>query len=194
MSRSSHTPPDLSASRERLALEAHAARVQERIRSCAGCGLCCTEAYNTAQILPVEALRIAAHLLALPTPRRDELVRRLERTTQSKGLRLDSPAVPYTCPFLERDATCALPRTVKPTLCLSFNPIAADSCDQEPGRFFPAYDVERARNRRANLPSSPSPIPPAVLAALHRLREREGRPTEPAPRRSRKSRRTPPRD
>ncbi|HMS16253.1 MAG TPA: hypothetical protein PKA37_05385 [Planctomycetota bacterium] len=171
--------PHLAASRERLELEAHVGSVQDSIRSCRDCGLCCTKAHNSAQILPIEALRIAQHLLDLPEARRQELVSRLQATTQENGLKMGGPAVPYTCSFLNSDATCALPRSIKPTLCLSFNPLDEDTCDQEPDWFFPTHDVDVIRNLRASLPKVQSSIPPAVLAALDDLRSvsRERKPT-----------------
>lgn len=140
-------------------------RVQREIRSCAGCGACCTDEYNSVRILPIEARRIAEHWAELPRSQVAELAARLRATNAAFGLRLAGPQAPYTCPFLEEDRTCCLPLGVKPTACLSFNPITSDACTQEPELYHRAYDEERLRNQQAGLSPRRSPIPPAVLRA-----------------------------
>jgi Fe-S-cluster containining protein len=166
MARASRSRPSGRPGQARAALLDHVRRVQVEIRTCAGCGLCCTAAHNTAQILPVEAHRIAEHLRGLAAPRRAALHHRLQRAVREFGLGPGGPPRHYTCAFLEPDARCALPLEVKPTLCLSFNPRTPDSCDQEPTWFHEAHDHEVAENRRRGLPMQRSAIPAAVLAAL----------------------------
>ncbi|MHB8763426.1 MAG: YkgJ family cysteine cluster protein [Deferrisomatales bacterium] len=149
-------------------LERHVVRVQREVRSCAGCGACCTEAYNSVRILPAEAERIAEHLARLGALRRKALVARLRAAVERHGLRAAGGPTPYDCPFQEADLSCALPLAVKPTACLSFNPVNPDSCDQDPELYHAAHDEERRRNREAGLPSRRSAIPVEVLAALAR--------------------------
>jgi Fe-S-cluster containining protein len=150
----------------RAALQRHVLDVQRTIRTCTGCGLCCTEAHNTMQILPVEAERIVAHLSRLPAARRDALVQRARdavarwRLDRARGLRR------YTCSFLQPDMSCALPFDSKPVACLSFNPLTPDRCDQEPERFEAAGAEVDAANRAAGLPQRRRPIPVAVLERL----------------------------
>ena len=152
----------------RAALQRHVLEVQRTIRSCTGCGLCCTAAHNTMTILPFEAERIVAHLRRLPAGRRDALVARARaavtrwRLAQGRGLRH------YTCSFLEPDMSCALPLHVKPVACLSFNPLTPEACDQEPEWFAKAGAEAAAANRAARRPASRRPIPAAVLAAIAR--------------------------
>lgn len=149
---------------ERAALQAHVLDVQRRIRSCAGCGACCTEAYNTMQVLPIEGRRIAGHLARLPPARRAALLERARAAVARWSLR--RPGLRrYTCSFLEPDLTCALPADVKPVACLSFNPLTPDRCDQEPDWFEGAWRELRAANRAAALPARRRPIPVAVLEA-----------------------------
>ncbi len=140
-------------------------RVQREVRSCAGCGACCTEEYNAVRILPIEGWRIAQHLATLPPRRSAELVSRLRAASAAFGLRVGGAQRRYTCPFLEEDQTCCLPLGVKPTACLSFNPVAADACAQEPELYHRAHDQERLRNQEAGLPPRRAPIPLAVLNA-----------------------------
>ena len=153
----------------RAALERHVRHVQRTVRTCTGCGLCCTETYNSQQILPVEAERIAAHLRTLPAARRDSLLERARRAVSRWRLRRSRAALPrYTCSFLDADLRCALPLGVKPVACLSFNPLTPDACDQEPEWFAPAGAEVTAANRAAGLSARRQPIPVAVLDALER--------------------------
>jgi Fe-S-cluster containining protein len=147
-------------------LERHAIAVQRTVRTCGGCGQCCTEAYNAVRILPVEAARVAHYLDTLPPAHRDRLLRRARETVERYGLRGDGPKVRYTCPFLEDDLGCALPLHVKPTACLSFNPVDPDRCEQEPAWYFPVHDREERENRRAGFDARDAPIPVALLAAV----------------------------
>jgi hypothetical protein len=57
----------------------HVLETQRTVRSCTGRGLCCTGAYNTVRILPIEAARIAQHVGGLEVGRRRLLVARLRR-------------------------------------------------------------------------------------------------------------------
>jgi Fe-S-cluster containining protein len=152
----------------RRELERHVLDVQRTIRSCSGCGLCCTQSFNAVQILPPEGERIARHLASLPAERRAELEERVARTIRRHHLRDDAAPRRYTCAFLEADFRCALPLDVKPVACLAFNPITPDSCDQEPERYHAAHaEVERedaSRRRRGGLRA----IPIAVRNALPR--------------------------
>jgi len=165
-------PARSAAAPARAALERHVVQVQRTIRTCTGCGLCCTATYNTMQILPWEGARIAAHLQNLPASRRDTLVGRLRaavrrwRLRRSDRDRAAGRLLHYTCAFLEPDMSCALPLDIKPVACLSFNPLSADSCDQEPHWFRRAGQEVEARNRAAGLPMQREPIPVAALAAL----------------------------
>jgi len=137
--------------------------VQRTVRTCGGCGQCCTEGYNAVRILPVEAARVARYLDTLPAARRDRLLRRARGAVEQYGLRGDGPKVRYTCPLLEDDLRCALPLQVKPTACLSFNPLDPDRCGQEPAWYFAVHDREERENRRAGLGAREAPIPVAVL-------------------------------
>ncbi len=147
-------------------LERHVIAVQRTVRTCGGCGQCCTEGYNAVRILPAEAVRIVRHLGGLPPARRDPLLRRAWESVERYGLRSDGPKVRCTCPFLEDDLRCALPLRVKPTACLSFNPLGPGRCGQEPGWYFAVHDREEIENRRAGLDARDAPIPVAVLATL----------------------------
>jgi len=92
------------AERMRRSLEAHVVAVQERVRSCAGCGRCCTDAYNSLAVLPVEAERIRAHLDTLPPARAAALLERAREAVRRYALRRAGRApVRYTCSFLEPD-------------------------------------------------------------------------------------------
>lgn len=142
-------------------LQAHVVDVQRTVRSCAGCGLCCTVEHNAVAILPIEAERIAAHLETLPMTRRQAFRRRVSRVIQKFRLRTRVAAF-YTCPFLERDFTCALPMDVKPTACLSFNPLHAERCEQEAGWFHRVHDDLERENQRRGLTTVASPIPVAI--------------------------------
>jgi Fe-S-cluster containining protein len=139
--------------------------VQRTIRTCEGCGLCCTDAYNAVKILPLEARRIVRHLEGLPRAVREDLLALVEQAVARYRLRADGPKIRYTCPFLEPNLGCALPLHVKPTACLSFNPVDPDRCEQEPEWYFPAHDREEAENREAGLAPEETPLPVAVLAA-----------------------------
>src|SRR5262249_48918177 len=164
----------------RAALQRHVLEVQRTIRTCTGCGLCCTAAHNTMTILPLEAGRIVAPLRRLPAPRREALLARARaavarwRLARAGGLRH------YTCSFLEPDMSCALPLHVKPVACLSFNPLTPDACDQEPEWLERAGAEVAADNRRAGRPARRRPIPAAVLKAAE-ARPSHGSP-EPRPR------------
>jgi len=163
MDASAHLPPG------RAALQRHVQQVQRTVRTCTGCGLCCTEAYNTQAILPVEAQRIARHLRTLPAARREALLERARRAVQRWRLRRAGARLPrYTCSFLQPDLRCALPLDIKPVACLSFNPLTPDACDQEPEWFAEAGAEVAAANRAAGLPARRRPIPVAVLDALAR--------------------------
>ena len=133
-------------------------RIQRSV-SCAGCGLCCTERFNTVRILPLEGRVIADHLQALPDADRGAWEGRLRAAVARHGLTARSGAVGYTCPFLEKDLTCALPFAVKPVACLSFNPVDRDRCDQNESDYFTVFDRIERRNdeefgdrRRAAIP------------------------------------------
>jgi 23S rRNA pseudouridine2605 synthase len=151
--------------RHRARLLEHVRRVQGSIRTCEGCGLCCTEAFNSVRILPIEGRRIAAHLGALPAARAAELLGRARDAVRRFRLRPGPARQAYTCPFLEPDATCALPFDVKPVACLAFNPVTAERCEMQDERFDAAHAAQEAANRAAGLASRRHPIPVAVLAA-----------------------------
>ena len=127
--------------RERAQLVgARAARSSATVRTCDGCGLCCTEAYNSVRILPIEAERIARHLDALAAAPARGLARPGSGSRSPRSAsrpRLDRQ--PYTCPFLEPDFTCALPFDVKPVACLAFNPVTDDHCEMDVDRFDRAH-------------------------------------------------------
>lgn len=152
--------------RRRGALEAHVVAVQQSVRSCAGCGLCCTESYNVVQVLPIEGERIARHLDTLPAAERARMVARLRRCVDRYRLGDGTKPRRYTCAFLESDFRCALPLTVKPVACLAFNPITADACDQEPARYRAAHEPLAAENLRRGHDSRLRSIPVAVLREL----------------------------
>lgn len=128
--------------------------------------MCCTDRYNAVQILPIEADRIAAHMRELPAAERATLEKRISASIKKYGLELDGEPRLYTCPFLEADMRCALPLTVKPTACLSFNPLTEDHCDQEPERYERVHSGVVAANRAAGHDSSLHAIPLAVRRAL----------------------------
>jgi len=140
--------------------------VQRTLRRCEGCGLCCTDAHNGVRILPLEAQRIALHLATLASGRRAALLARVTAAVARYRLDAAPGKVRYTCPFLNPSQECALPLHVKPTACLSFNPLDLDRCAQEPEWFFPTHDREVEENRRAGLPPDEASLPVAVLAAL----------------------------
>jgi Fe-S-cluster containining protein len=98
---------------KRRDLVEHVLRVQSAVRTCEGCGQCCTEAFNSVAILPIEAVRIATHM-ADWARKNAPPSNAASKTPSSVGV---SPSVTqrnYTCPFLEADMTCALPFDVKP--------------------------------------------------------------------------------
>jgi Fe-S-cluster containining protein len=158
----------------RAALQKHVLEVQRTVRTCAGCGLCCTAAHNTMTILPLEAERILAHLARLPARRREALLARARAAVARWRLSRAGGPRRYTCSFLEPDMSCALPLQVKPVACLSFNPLTPDACDQEPEWFERAGAEVAAANRRAGRAGRRRPIPAALLDALQRV-ERRGR-------------------
>ncbi len=143
----------------------HVQDVQRRVRTCTGCGLCCTETWNSQAILPIEAARIADHLRRLPAARREELLERARRAVARWRLERGRRLAHYTCSFLEPDMSCALPLDVRPVACLSFNPLTPDVCDQEPRWFARAGAEIESANRAAGLPDVRRPIPLAVLQA-----------------------------
>src|SRR5262245_4626762 len=126
----------------RIELIEHVRSVQREVRTCEGCGLCCTETYNSVRILPVEARRIADHLASLPTTRRAALDARILESIRRFRLEPRVERQPYTCPFLEADFTCALPFDVKPVACLAFNPVTPDHCEMEVALFDRAHEEE----------------------------------------------------
>ena|GEM_PF-5603491 len=149
----------------RQRLERHVVEVQKTVRTCAGCGLCCTEAHNSVRIVSSEAERIAAHLQTLSTTRRAALLARVAQSIDHYGLRATKKQN-YTCPFLEQDLTCALPLQVKPVACLAFNPLTPDACDQEPEWYAEAHAPElKASQKQASKPAL-KPIPVALMNAL----------------------------
>jgi Fe-S-cluster containining protein len=154
----------------RKALERHVVATQQRVRSCAGCGLCCTATYNVVQILPIEADRIVRFLATLPTAKQREFEARLAKTVKRNQLEDDATPRRYTCSFLEADFRCSLPLDVKPIACLAFNPITPDACDQEPDWYHRAHDAVAAENQSLGLDMSLRAIPIAVRAALQRAK------------------------
>lgn len=160
-------PGATDGNHRRRALEIHVIDVQRKIRSCAGCGLCCTETYNAIKILPVEAGRIAGWIRQQPPEVQKDLGARLLAAVKKYRLKQDAP-VRYTCSFLEADMRCALPLHVKPVACLSFNPLTRDSCDQEAQWYHRVHPIEERRNREQGLPAKLQSIPLAVLDALEK--------------------------
>lgn len=156
----------------------HVIEVQETVRTCTDCGLCCTEAHNSVRIVASEARRIATHLAALDSGRRGTLLERVEASIRKYRLSASKKSS-YTCPFLEADLRCALPLDVKPVACLAFNPLTEDACDQEPEWYAEAHDVEVAASRSG--PEEP-PLKPIPVALMDALRESDARAT-PHPRR-----------
>lgn len=140
--------------------------MQRTVRSCTGCGLCCTDAYNQVQVLPVEGRRIADWIARQPKRVRADLERRLRDTIARYGLRRGRERKPYTCAFLEADMQCALPISVKPVACLSFNPLTPVDCDQEPGWYHPVHDELLRASRADGTSTRRAPIPVAVVDAL----------------------------
>ncbi len=167
----------------------HVLRVQRTIRTCEGCGQCCTEAFNSVAILPVEARRVAVHVATWSADRQKAYRARIESAIEQFSLRVGGKNRNYTCPFLESDMSCALPFDVKPVACLAFNPVSPDACEMDPRRFDAAHATAAARNQEAGFPERRVPIPVAVLAALDRKIPQRGAgsaTTEPgtAPRKS----------
>lgn len=144
--------------------------VQRTIRSCAGCGLCCTEAFNAVQILPIEADRIANHLLGEGPASVAKWEKRLAKTVKKYGLADDGKPRKYTCAFFEADFRCALPIDVKPIACLAFNPIHEDACDQEPDWYHRAHAPVEKSNSESQLRNELRAIPIAVQDSLKRSR------------------------
>lgn len=156
-----------SSEQIRAQLLEHVLERQQQVRSCAGCGLCCTAAHNAIRILPIEADRIAAWMRTQTRQRYLALKARIQNAIRRFRLVAGKPGR-YTCPFLEKDLRCALPFEQKPVACLTFNPITQDHCDQEPKWFRRAHPPVSDQNRRAGLPDLASPIPVAVQDALAR--------------------------
>jgi 23S rRNA pseudouridine2605 synthase len=152
--------------RERAQLIEHVRTVQREVRTCDGCGLCCTEAYNSVRILPTEAARIAAHLGTLPGARREALVARIGAAIKRFRLEPRLERQPYTCPFLEPDFTCTLPFDVKPVACLAFNPVDEDHCEMDVDWFERARGAQARANGKSGESGRRFPIPVAVVRAL----------------------------
>jgi len=142
-------------------------RIQRSV-SCTGCGLCCTERFNTVRILPLEGRVIAEHVLAQPERERTTWEKRLRDAVARHGLTARSGAVGYTCPFLEKDLTCALPFAVKPVACLSFNPVDRERCDQNEHDYFSVFDRIERRNADELGDDKRAAIPLMVLRFLGR--------------------------
>lgn len=127
-----------SAGERRRQLLARQAESEAAGRDCSRCaGTCCTFVANSMQVTPREALEVTAYLLAAPgglavwvEPLR-ETVRRfaLDRPPAGDGRRAFGRRR-YTCTFFAGGRLgCALPRAVKPTGCLAFNPRRAGLTD-----------------------------------------------------------------
>lgn len=157
----------LAVARLKGALIRKVLRVQQHV-SCAGCGLCCTERFNSVRVLPIEGAVIAHHLQSLKPRRRRDLLARLRDAVRRYRLRNDGKLAHYTCPFLERDFSCALPFAVKPLACLSFNPVDRERCDQDErdySRLFGPLDALNAQHFRS---ARRAAIPVQVLAFMDR--------------------------
>ncbi len=151
----------------RAELIAHVRAVQRSIRSCTGCGLCCTVAHNSVQILPIEGRRIAGWIEGLGVTDVRVWKKRLRRTIRRFRLR-PAAAANYTCTFLGPDFRCALPFDVKPVACLSFNPIEAERCDQDASWYARVHAPVAAQNAEEGRPEALSPIPVTVIGAWER--------------------------
>ncbi|MFH2000585.1 MAG: pseudouridine synthase [Planctomycetota bacterium] len=140
--------------------------VQQKVRTCTDCGICCTAEFNCVCILPIEAIRIADYLRNLNPELRAGLEKRIAGVCERYRLGKSRKRKPYTCPFLEEDRTCALPFEKKPIACLCFNPLHPDRCEMN-GKWFAVFysSVER-ENKDLGLPCGHVPIPVAVTAAL----------------------------
>ena len=101
-----------------------------------------------------------------PARPRADLERRLRATIARYGLRRGGERKRYTCAFLEPDMRCALPLSVKPVACLSFNPLTPVDCDQEPEWYQPVHDEVLRASRAAAISTRRAPIPVVVLEAL----------------------------
>lgn len=134
--------------------------------------MCCTEAYNAVQILPIEADRVVRHLETLDLDSRKKWVERLRRTVERYRLGNGVRPRRYTCAFLEDDFRCGLPLDVKPIACLAFNPIHEEACDQEPTWYHDAHDPLEAENRERRRDERLRSIPVAVLLSLGSSHER----------------------
>ncbi|HYC76182.1 MAG TPA: pseudouridine synthase [Planctomycetota bacterium] len=150
----------------RRRLVEHVLDVQRTIRTCERCGECCTDRHNTVRILPAEAERIAEHLRGAAAARRAEFEARLAAAVERYRLKPGDGAKRYTCPFLEEDRSCALPFDVKPTACLSFNPLSPDRCDMQSELFDAAHAAVEAANAAAAFVRRRVAIPVGVQAAL----------------------------
>jgi Fe-S-cluster containining protein len=140
-------------------------RIQRTV-SCTGCGLCCTERFNTVRILPLEGSVIAEHLREKPEREQAHWRERLRAAVARYRLTARRGAVGYTCPFLEKDLTCALPFDVKPTACLSFNPVNRDRCEQSDPDYFSVFDRIERRNAAEFTSRDRAAIPVMVLRIL----------------------------
>jgi Fe-S-cluster containining protein len=155
-------------------------RIQASVRSCAGCGLCCTRAHNSVRIMAVEARHIARYVAGRSPARRAAFRARLRKAIQDHGLRADGVSRRYTCPFLEADLRCALPLHIKPTACLAFNPLDRDRCDMDADLLASAYRSLEKLSMRRQAPTDRHAIPIAVLAALGEEAGERPAPRDPA--------------
>jgi len=147
---------------------------------CSRCsGVCCTFVANSMLITPLEALDIAAHLLAAGADIQ-ALLQRLGESAAAQGLDRPLPGDGrrtfgrrrYTCPFFGHGALgCSLPRDAKPYGCLAFNPRRAGQTDGgdcgSPGVETRAGELELTRS--LGLGDESAPIPVAVARALGAL-------------------------
>jgi 23S rRNA pseudouridine2605 synthase len=152
--------------RERAELIEHVRGIQATVRSCAGCGLCCTSQYNSVRILPVEARRIAAAVRSRQPKRRADLIARTRAAIAEFRLAARPERQSYTCPYLDPDLTCALTFSEKPIACLSFNPVTTDHCEMDAKRFARAHAEVEKENRAVGRDKLRLPIPVAVVMIL----------------------------
>ena len=115
----------------RFLLNSEMTKMMESGHNCYSCvGHCCTFAYNSMQVTPLEALDC---LLFLHEESRVDqaLVERLEETVKSYRLDYEiliggsrSMRRQYTCPFFEAGPKgCTISKHSKPYGCLAFNPL-----------------------------------------------------------------------
>jgi len=96
------------------------------IACASGCGWCCHQQLGVS--VP-EAVRLAAHLAALPEPERGELTRRVTETDrQTRGMTtLDRAQARVACAFLGADGRCMV-YAVRPLRCRGVHSIDRDFC------------------------------------------------------------------